>query len=260
MIVIALSGKMESGKDTHLEAIEEHMGASKVRRVAFADPLKKELAICYANALSIPSKTFWQRGDRELIQKFDNFVKWLAEDMGHGDAAESLALTMLGLVDAYDKNGWPELNSARPDPIEREALKFISEMHHREYKRRWRVGAQMWGTELRRFMSDTYWVDKMQRLLRWIGENCPEVILVYITDTRFPNEADYCVSMGYYLLRLERPKHVTQNADHPSETALDNYHGFNEVLFNTGTVEHFIHQSIDWLQGFLENVLRNEHS
>lgn len=51
-----------------------------------------------------------------------------------------------------------------------------------------------------------------------------------ITDVRFPNEADEIKRRGGYLIRVERD--VADSGNHPSETALDDYEGFDEVIFN----------------------------
>lgn len=63
-----------------------------------------------------------------------------------------------------------------------------------------------------------------------------------VSDVRFPNEADYIKSMGGILVRLEGdPADVRKNSNrdmtHPSETALDDYKGFDAIYSNTGTLE-----------------------
>lgn len=57
-----------------------------------------------------------------------------------------------------------------------------------------------------------------------------------ITDVRFQNEADRIKEMGGVLIRIDRPG-PTPEKEHPSETALDNYDGWDYYIANIGTVE-----------------------
>jgi hypothetical protein len=70
-----------------------------------------------------------------------------------------------------------------------------------------------------------------------------------ITDTRFPNEAEAIKRRGGLLIRVNREsqadRFAKQDSDktkyhHPSETALDSYTGFDEVLDNNDTIEELI--------------------
>jgi hypothetical protein len=65
-----------------------------------------------------------------------------------------------------------------------------------------------------------------------------------ITDTRFPNEAQAIKNRKGILIRIERPRpfdHPTElGTGHPSETALDDYHKFDYILMNDGTIEDLI--------------------
>lgn len=64
-----------------------------------------------------------------------------------------------------------------------------------------------------------------------------------ITDVRFPNEADAILERGGKLIRLTRTTEVPEEiANHPSETALDNYSKFNYIIDNTGSVEDLYQQ------------------
>lgn len=61
-----------------------------------------------------------------------------------------------------------------------------------------------------------------------------------ITDVRFPNEANAIKERGGVLIRLNRQSNVLINANHSSETALDDYEGFDFCLDNTGTIDDLI--------------------
>lgn len=50
-----------------------------------------------------------------------------------------------------------------------------------------------------------------------------------ITDVRFPNEAEAIKQRGGILIKMERGLHT---GEHPSETALDNYQGWDWVIIN----------------------------
>lgn len=72
-----------------------------------------------------------------------------------------------------------------------------------------------------------------------------------ITDVRFPNEVEAIKKHGGIMVRINRPSWYDQEedrlmreflkepprAEHPSETALDNYEGFDIVIENNGTIE-----------------------
>jgi hypothetical protein len=141
----------------------------------------------------------------------------------------------------FDEIGWPE-----PDA---DALGFISQMHDRSEKKRWRVGAQMWGTELRRNQCPTYWTDQTEAKIQKFRDESTYVAC-FITDNRFKNEGSFCEEKGYTLLRLNRPGHITGNADHISETDLDDY-PFNHIITNDGTIEEFKFKAIEWYKNLI---------
>lgn len=55
-----------------------------------------------------------------------------------------------------------------------------------------------------------------------------------ITDVRYKNEADAIKSLGGILIRVDRNTEL--NDDHISETALDDYDGWDYVIDNNGTL------------------------
>ena len=92
---------------------------------------------------------------------------------------------------------------------------------------------QIYGTEVfRNRVSDTYWVDRVYK--RVIADNGDDVVI--ITDARFPNEIDmYPNSVEAYAVRVLRETNIVDN--HPSETSLDSYTGFNYEIENSGTLD-----------------------
>jgi hypothetical protein len=84
------------------------------------------------------------------------------------------------------------------------------------------------GLEMRERRGPNVWVDLVREQ---ILEEQPEVAL--LADMRFPNEAAFCdaaikvtriMSNGHPYVSDDRP------ADHPSETALDDYDGWYDVI------------------------------
>ena len=81
---------------------------------------------------------------------------------------------------------------------------------------------QWWGADIMRTLVDPdYWIKAIDRT--W-GSG-----VIIIDDIRFPNEADYIKKHGGYLIRLDTTYTETsiEIANHPSETALDDYQGFD---------------------------------
>lgn len=104
-----------------------------------------------------------------------------------------------------------------------------------------RSALQFWGTEVRREQDDNYWVNKtIQRVLALACKGTSS----YITDSRFPNEADAVRDAGGLTIRLlvspeEQERRIAARDGltisaaaraHVSETALDNYENFHVVV------------------------------
>ena len=121
----------------------------------------------------------------------------------------------------------------------------IKDEHGREILQKW--GSQV----VRKNYSDT-WVDIIIAILRGIYT---EYDYVLIPDVRFPNEIDKmkenfdCIS-----IRLTRPNFdnglTSEQKEHISETALDNYIGFNCRIINDG--------SLSELKQMLKNFTKRE--
>jgi hypothetical protein len=93
---------------------------------------------------------------------------------------------------------------------------------------------QWWGTEFRRSINPDYWV---QRLTKRLAEEKPEIAL--ITDVRFLNEVQFCQKYGE-AIRIVRPgliRDTSLTPAHISESALANFHGWDDVIVNDSTLE-----------------------
>lgn len=102
---------------------------------------------------------------------------------------------------------------------------------------------QLWGTEYRRAQRENYWCEVgKQKIISKVGN-------IFIDDIRFPDEVKMIQDLGGIVIRLERPGGSRINTpDHPSETALDGYKGFDVTIINAGDVTD--------LQENVERILR----
>jgi energy-coupling factor transporter ATP-binding protein EcfA2 len=71
-----------------------------------------------------------------------------------------------------------------------------------------------------------------------------------LCDMRFPNEAEAIKAKGGILIRIEGDPLMqqgdgTRNDNHPSETSLDNYTGFDTVIVNNGTMHQLVNRVYD---------------
>ena len=100
---------------------------------------------------------------------------------------------------------------------------------------------QWWGTDVVRKKSPSFWVDTIIRLAI-VLDGVVDYLL--IDDIRFPNEIScwftpdlskkFESGLEVCVVRVNRPGHVSkltsEQLQHLSETALDNFKGFDEIL------------------------------
>ena len=96
---------------------------------------------------------------------------------------------------------------------------------------------QWWGTEFRRNLTcQDYWVKKVRAKL----EHDRRDGITFVTDVRFPNEAEMIRELGGIVVRVVRPDLEQRNgSDHCSESELDHY-DFDAVIENDGALETLI--------------------
>ena len=94
---------------------------------------------------------------------------------------------------------------------------------------------QWWGTEYRRTEDPDYWTKAWGRKIEQLDL---EQMHVLIDDVRFMNELNVVREHGGLIVKIERPGFDGAN-NHASETSLDEYHDWDEVLINDGTLEEF---------------------
>lgn len=123
--------------------------------------------------------------------------------------------------------------NANPEEI----IEFIRLLNDKDiYKRtpESRFAIQFWGTDVRRKQNKNYWINKsVELMIETINNNQS----VYISDIRFPNEADSILDLKGKIVRLEvdantRSKRIMQRDNlmptfeqltHASEISLDDY-------------------------------------
>ena len=64
-------------------------------------------------------------------------------------------------------------------------------------------------------------------------------------DLRFPNEVEALKKVGATLYRVNRPSH-SDTGTHLSETALDDYTGWDHIVTNDSTLENY-NLAVDWM-------------
>jgi len=97
------------------------------------------------------------------------------------------------------------------------------------------------GTDWARARDKQVWLRLFQQRLDKMGEDTN----VFVTDLRFPGEADLLKSQGFTLIRIERAN--LPNADapwrqHESERALDGYQGWDIVMEKCPEGPDFLYQ------------------
>ena len=94
---------------------------------------------------------------------------------------------------------------------------------------------QWYGTEFRRnLFGQDYW---LKQLDAWIEEKQPEKLVV--PDVRFPNEVEFIKERGGQVWKVggQAQTETGRPDDHPSETALDDYEGWDDIIANIHTLD-----------------------
>lgn len=108
-------------------------------------------------------------------------------------------------------------------------------------KARYRSILQWWGTDFRRhFKGEDYWVMKaMEKINKAV---CEGKQLIILPDVRFKSEAEPLNYLGASLVRVSRPEMIPDS--HPSETELDTYNKFHDIILNSGTLSHLEEEAV----------------
>jgi hypothetical protein len=93
---------------------------------------------------------------------------------------------------------------------------------------------QRLGTDVMRdhFRQDV-WTKALERKLE-VGDFAHDHVA--ICDVRFPNEAEMIHRLGGKVIRVDRDVEATEEDQHLSETALDGWSGWDEVISNNSSL------------------------
>lgn len=226
---LVLSGWMGSGKDSVAPAVLERMGhAEGATHMYYALPLKTEMD----DILAVLRYEFGS--GRTLEQPLT--------DADRAAAAELVAYRFkMPVAHAHYFTG-DLLDAALTDP----------DLHARSRDQVMRRSLQLLGTEVRRAQDENYWVKKaLAPTLQVLASGQT----VFVTDARFPNEIEAAQSALGFATRLDITREtqerriaardgegvLTEEArNHESETALDDYAGFDLRFLNEGTLDEAV--------------------
>jgi hypothetical protein len=127
-----------------------------------------------------------------------------------------------------------------------------------EHKQEFRTLLQVWGTDFRRcFCGSDYWINKMDAIIK---KSAKFYDILFVTDLRFKNEANFIKSVGGFVVHVERrvqedPEATDQSHTHVSEKDMDDYSDFDYVLNNDKT-EPELRESIGKMLDTLK-ILKN---
>lgn len=247
-IIIALSGKKGSGKNTIASVVKNFFKEAVVEYYSFADTLK-EFCIqtlgllrhqCYGTdeEKNSPTKYLWEQvSDPYLRWKFGGYQNekyfrgrlirtW--KDYSSTSNEEDRQTFWL-----YVHGGGRQTPVLKTGPITgREIM-------------------QLFGTDLIRDTFGNIWADAT---IRRINKSSHKVFV--ITDLRFPNEVDSVLSQpGGFIIRLTRSLF---NDSHSSEIALDNFNWEKNHCFILDNTKMDIETQCKAMHSILENIPINE--
>ena len=215
--LLATSGKLASGKDTIAEAVMKEFQVESQHHLSFAAPLKDEAqeVLGFLRSSSTPE---------EAVQKIVDFDVPLDKAWHIVDIAYEPA------------NAYPDVNTRDRTPWVRLLLQY-------------------WGVEVRREKNPDYWRNKA---ILAAAENIASEKHIMVTDARFPGEVEALQEIGFTVVRLEiSPETQARrlgNRDglavdpkalvHETETALDNFTGYNLVVDNN---EKSIEETVSYI-------------
>lgn len=217
-MILGLSGKALSGKDTTADYLIEGFGWTK--KVGFATNLKKA---CQDIFNLSESQVLTQEGKNALLEEPVVFsekhlyciIEWMRST--HDVAAAGKEYNHILGHTMY-----------RP----RDILQYV-------------------GTEVMRYYAPDYHAEVIFRSVK-------ESEKIIITDVRFPNEADFILSSGGILVRVERPENLRAScgavidSSHPSEVSLDDWSQWSYVIYNNSRHLGDLYKSIDNMVNTLE--------
>lgn len=202
-LLVAASGKNGSGQDViALEVFKRLNTSPDYKRLSYASPVKDEV--------------------QEILNMLRNNTK----------SAATKALRTMGASKEqaiYVVDTTYEVANNEPEATSHDRTPWI------------RLLLQYWGTEVRKNKEENYWINKaVQKAAEYIVAGNS----ILVTDARFPGEVKALQEIGFLVFRLNITQEVQisrltsrdgllpdkKALNHSTETALDNYDGFNLVI------------------------------
>lgn len=208
-MIIAISGKAQSGKDTVCKMIQ------------YCIAYHNSKAMC-TQPYSVDGLQIYSTARLERNSKFFKFS--FAEFLKQG-AAGILDTNREAFEDIDFKNSEIPWIKDKGKPIT--VRQFL----------------QRFGTALRREFSEYFWADSILRFKSTLGS-------IIIPDLRYKTELEAIKNKDpeNIIIRVNRPG--VRLMDHPSETELDNYNGWDYVIENDGTLESLLYKVRDFCKAF----------
>lgn len=206
-MIIGLGHKKQVGKDT----------VAKILRYI---TWEKE------NGFIVDEKYITQELQKSYAEEFNN-IKWIT--MSFADKLKEVA----SIVFDIRKECWN-------DPLVKASLVSNYNLTGREI-------LQKIGESFRKEISPDIWVNSLFSSYDSLNyrERSGDIIKpnLIITDVRMPNEAQAIKDRGGILIKINKETGYKDN--HISETALDDYDGWDYVIDNNGTLEELINKLED---------------
>lgn len=267
MAIIALGGKINSGKDTvgkiiqYLNYFQEtgiHPGQGRIQFIIDALTDSKKFEVHYETSITPYCKFGIKKFAGKLKEMASLFTGISVADMEKSEVKDSL------LGKEWVKYRWAWINSNIWHPCtkqEYDTKKNVSAYKVEEEGMTLRWFLQNFGTEaVRNNIHQNAWVNALFADYNPIKPdkvpfNYPNWI---ITDMRFPNEFQAVKDRGGICVRITRPYQMPQGMDeiarpttpiHLSEAALDK-HVFDYEINNSGTIDELIKEVQKFINHF----------
>jgi hypothetical protein len=194
-LIVGLSGKKQSGKDTICSAVYDYLHScsdldDSISVYSFADALKQKVCKDVLGLTEEQVNGTDEQKNSPTIYKWDS----LTDGIRYTNSVETEPIRKGGTRSQYEEV-----------PVLRSGFMTAREV------------MQATGTDIfRNYFDDDVWVNATFRNIR--KENKKVAI---ISDVRFPGEVDRVINEGGYIIRLSR--NTCQEDSHSSEVALDDY-------------------------------------
>lgn len=230
VVLLATTGKLASGKDTIAPIVMEQLvnEGGEVFHLSFAAALKDEVNEVIGVIRSVERDC---RFNLSQILSFRglSFRKAMAADLISSVFGIDVVKARFMVATLY------------------EVVNSNLELTSRDRTKEIRTALQYWGSDVRREIDYLWWV-KLSVMAA--AKKIAAGVNIMITDVRFPNEVEACQKIGFLAIRLnvtdttQRDRLFARDGlepdpaalTHVSETALDEFEGFDIVLDNNGSI------------------------